>query len=372
LNNITVMSVAYNTIQGSKAICEDSSHAIKIGNTFLLHLADGHGGDIGKECAEFCITTGQKQVESYPKDYYSWTEEQWKACAVRDMDELHFSFRKKYEDLVYPGNTIPYRVDENGILWNGHSAVHGGSTYSRVLVFPIDTGFRTVVFQVGDSNVFVNGTCVSEDDSASSERHFTRIKETIPEHMRLVQVYDQSNQKYYKCLCPLIFTSDGIRDPTYTNDIWNKKHYFHASNAKFQVATYFVSQQQNYNIQTCITMGSSIGDYYAHPQGLTHHCTVKIIDTETMPHIYMATDGSTDSLNKDNQWTSRKCGNIGGVNMTEFISAYNITPIQPDIDMEIRNQRVCQMLIEHGVKVREISKELFGSLDDISEVILLP
>lgn len=361
--------------KGSKMTCEDAARVDTIApDTFLLQVADGHGGDIGKDCAEYCVQKGHEQILALPADYPSWTKEQWQTHADTTMDEMHQSFLQKYLDTVWPGDYKPYRVDQQGVLWRGPIVVHGGSTYSRVLVFPIDTGFRTVILQVGDSDIYVNGVCQSEDASAYSQMHYDRIQATIPANMRLMQVYDQSNVRL-KQLCAPVFKKDGTRDPYYTEDVWNKKKNLHPSNAKYDVATYYVSQAANSHIHTCIAMGASIGDYYAQCQGVTHRGTVKIIDTPTVPHVYVASDGATDLLNKDEIWTSPRQGTIGGVDMKPLMEKHGImSPCPEGVDLVARQTAIQRMVEEHVEQVHCVAGELFGMrhIDDSSEAVLIP
>jgi hypothetical protein len=357
--------------KGSKR-CEDAASANRLEDAVLLQVSDGHG-ELGEECAAFCIQNGYKQVTDLPFGHREWTEEEWKTCADRHMDELHDSYRQHVLTKEQFGQK-KYKVNDEGVIFtNSDMVVHGGATYTRVYVFPTPTGFRTVIFQVGDSNVFVNGECMSEDDSATSQKHYDRIKATIPENKRLLQVFDQECNKYQKYMCPKIFLEDGTRDPYYIDKWWNKVKGLRAANAKLDPSTYFVSQQNN--LQTCIAMGSSIGDYYAHPQGITNRAIVKIIDTPTTPHIYLATDGATDLLNKENVWKSPSQGSIGGVDMKPFMEKYGlVSPSPSDVDIESRQEKVQMMLQEHVEKVHCMAGELFGMthIDDISEVVLIP
>ena len=347
--------------QGNKKYNEDACATMTIGNAHLVMVGDGHGNDgEGIECATYCIEQGQKQISGLPAEYTSWTKEQWQEQTDRDMDELHNGYR------VHCASKPNRRIDGNVVRNMYGGAVHSGSTFTRVLVFPIASGFRTVIVQVGDSDVYVNGECVSKDDSPLSAAHYLRIQSTIPQKDRLLQVYNIASNSFHKYANPLVFLKDGTKDPVYESNPWS--HGLHPCSADYTPATYFVSQPHQRD-ETCIAMGSSIGDFYAHVQGLTNRCEVQVMDTPTMPFIMVASDGALDTLNKEKKWCSPRKGDCGGVLRLQekCIGAAHGSE-------EERKKNVQGEVEKHVQLVRDIACELFGKggVDDISVAILLP
>jgi len=344
-------------LQGNKKYNEDACATMTIGNTQILMVADGHGHDgEGLECATYCIDQGQKQISvllssQLTADYTSWTREQWQEQTDRDMDELHNGYR------VHCSSKPNRRVDGNVVRDMYGGAVHSGSTFTRVLVFPVDSGFRTVIAQVGDSDVYVNGECVSKDDSPLSAAHYQRIQSTIPENERLLQVYNISTNSFHKYTNPRVFLKDGTKDPVYEKNPW--AYGLHPCSADYTPATFFVSQPHQRD-ETCIAMGSSIGDFYAHSQGLTNRCEVQLINTPKMPFIMVASDGAWDSLNKEKKWCTPRKGDCGGVLRLQE-KCMSSVEVQGEVEKHVR-------------LVREIGCELFGKggVDDISVAVLLP
>jgi hypothetical protein len=91
--------------KGSKK-CEDAASANRLEDAILLQVSDGHS-ELGEECAAFCIQNGFTQVTALPSGHREWTEEEWKTCADRHMDDLHDYYRQHVLANLYASVRVP-------------------------------------------------------------------------------------------------------------------------------------------------------------------------------------------------------------------------------------------------------------------------
>ncbi|ETO22567.1 hypothetical protein RFI_14627 [Reticulomyxa filosa] len=91
----------------------------------------------------------------------------------------------------------------------------------------------------------------------------------------LLFVYDQANMTR-KYDCPLVFLEDGTKDPKYVKNPWG--YNLRPTNVRYDPAAYAVSPFGVTNDVTCIAMTRSLGDFYAHQFGLSHHPDLTFYD----------------------------------------------------------------------------------------------
>ncbi|MES1907093.1 MAG: hypothetical protein MHM6MM_000277 [Cercozoa sp. M6MM] len=228
-------------------------------------------------------------------------------------------------------------IDDKGVVRKcTGSPVHGGTTATIVVVVQ-DLRSRTahvICANVGDSNAFLfarNGADgaaaeLSESDSTTSSVNPQQVRveprelsvdhgpDSTEEYRRVCAlseeeyphklqfVYDRQDviRKY---LCPRVFLPDdrGVKDDKYLQHPW--RHGLRPTNARYDPAVYAVSPACVGSDTTCIAMTRALGDFYAHPFGLT--CvpsvtlhTLRVVRDDPFV-IALGTDGVWDCFKFD-------------------------------------------------------------------------
>ena len=339
-------------VKGSK-VNEDAALAFEEKNTFTLSIADGHGqkGE-GMECSLFCMKQSRLFTEwLLQQPFREWTEEKWITECTSHYQKTHDEYRLICAyDSAYAKE--PRTIDNNIVRSLSGKAIHSGSTYSRTFTFPFEDGYRTILSHVGDSDIYINGVCMSEDTSPLNVKTFHRLQ-SFPEKERLEFIYNSpgltipEKQKQ----CPRIYDTDGTK-----KNIDSSFRLIY-SNARYIPSTYFISPE-HYIDNVCIAMSSSIGDYYAHAIGLTCIPVVKIIDTKQLPSIVIGSDGAWDLIDGNEIWKD-DLFYLGGVDMQLSRKKHN--SIQKAVEEQI-------------FQLRRLAHLKFGSfdIDDISLSVLFP
>ena len=306
----------------------------------------------GLECATYCITESKAWLTEQLS--HEWSTIDWTLVAPLLTERLHNGYRTVC--ATKPFFWGPRFVDAQGIVRDLHGmAIHSGSTFSMAIVFPWEAGFRTVVIQVGDSDVFVNGACVECDHTPLSQSEFMRIQ-SFPAETRLQLTYHMKQS-------PLVFLPSGEYDPRFYNVKWAQPWRWNSgitpTNAKYQPGSYAKSPASARDLVQ-IGMTRAIGDFYAHPCGMTHVPHVTILDHPTRPSVFMASDGAWDTIDVNHQWVGTK-GTLGGVDLT------------PRYETIQQQGQSTEFLVEQLVEeLYELSREKFGDqIDDISVAVLL-
>lgn len=313
----------------------------------VLCLADGHGtkGE-GLDCASHCVEFAMEWVKSlFSKD---WDTINWDICSADLTKHMHDTYRIKCAEK-YPRRTI-----ENGVVIDpidDDGAVHSGSTFSQVLVFPWKGGFRTVTIQVGDSDIYVNGTCIECEHSALNPSEFVRLK-SYPESERHRLVFNTFG-------FPDVFLPTGEYDPKYYKKdapskpyMWKWTNGITPSCAKYTPGVYTFSPATASYV-TRIAMTRAIGDFYANAGGVITTPHVTVIDTPNLPKVCIGSDGAWDTIDNSERWVGK------------------------GIDIGVDDFKVIDDL-EHVLQVRidmlhTLAIEKFGEkVDDISLAVLLP
>lgn len=359
---------AHFTLKGSKPYNEDAANAYTMDTPLDAHadtppyvhvitVADGHGvGGEGLECAVHCQSESKRWVTTL-LTRSDWKTMDWTHEATLLTAHLHSSYREVCVTKKDYG--VARIVDEQGIVRKDdeeNSAVHSGSTFSMALVFPWEGGYRRVTIQVGDSDIFVNGECIECDHSPLSKTEWTRLQ-SYPEASRLQMTFNSARSS-------LVFLPNGEYNPAHYNAKWGATPWrwdsgISPANAKYQPGTYAKSPAGTRDI-TIIGMTRSIGDFYAHPQGMTTEPHVTVADHPTCPSVFIASDGAFDSMNTGNQWVSAKKP-LGGVDLS---AKYAVAQ---------QSGKTIDFVVETLVHdLNGLAKELFGQSDDISVAVLLP
>ena len=282
------------SLQGSKRYNEDACVAYEDRNTFTLTVADGHGhSGEGSDCASHCVLKSQLFTnEILNSDYALWDESKWVELCTEHYTHVHNSYR----NFCIEKDASRF-IDEFGIVQKKKgSPVHSGSTYSRTFTFPVSNGFRTVISYVGDSEIWINGMSMYEDQSPLSESVQERLK-VIPESDRMIAVYDKPNEIIQHL--PRVFI-DGKKDMKYVSNPGD--YNLVPCNARYEPSSYFISPPHLDYMK--LGMASSIGDFYCNRMGLSFKPIVHVINTDTIPFIVMASDGVWNTMDKNCIWKS--------------------------------------------------------------------
>ena len=364
---MSTAQLAHFTLKGSKPYNEDAAdvytfsapvdaHADTPLYVHVVTVEDGHGvGGEGLECANHCKTESKKWMSTL-LSRSDWKTMDWTHESTLLTAHLHASYREVCATKKDYG--VERSVDHDIVRKDDKekSAVHSGSTFSMALVFPWEGGFRCVTVQVGDSDIFVNGKCVECDHSPLSKDEWVRLQ-SYPEASRLQLTFNASRT-------PLVFLPNGEYNPAYYNAKWGATPWrwdsgITPTNAKYQPGVYAKSPYGARDT-TMIGMTRSIGDFYAHAQGMTTEPHVTVSDHSTCPSVFIASDGAFDTMNTDNIWVSKK-QSLGGVDLSTRYAATQ------------QSGGTLVTVVETLVhELNGLAKELFGQSDDISVAVLLP
>ena len=352
--------VGYAIRQGSKMYNEDAVQAVTLlgqhstapAYVHLLIVADGHGYDgHGKLCADFCVAAATNWMKGFLSVEMNWETFDWKFAATGLTEQMHETFREVLCNAA-PNRTIvePYNVvcATDGF----REAIHSGSTFSMTITFPVGDKFRTIPIQVGDSDIYINGVRVNCDHTPLNVEEYRRIQK-LPEEIRGSLLFDT------KGLNDHIFMEDGNYNPKFYNPMWPRAPWRWSKEltpncAKYTPGTYLVSSNL---YPTKLACTRSIGDFYAHVHGVTHEPYVgDAIDTETCPHITVASDGAFDTIDANDQWV--------------FLNK-RVFPVHISIDEQ---NSVMDVVTERVDILYELYVEKFGAkhVDDISMCVLHP
>jgi serine/threonine protein phosphatase PrpC len=354
-----ITMLAHSTKQGSKGFNEDAAgtqtirapeHAHLSAPSFVhvLTVADGHGlrGE-GLDCSTHCVDFAMNWVKTL--FYQDWETVDWEKCSADMTQLMHDTYRDKCV-AKYPRRSIV-----NGVVYDpleDDGAVHSGSTFSHVLVFPWKDGFRTVAIQVGDSDIYVNGHQVECDHSPLNPSEFQRLQ-SFPESERHRLVFNKPDY-------PEVFLPTGEYDPAFYDKNAKSKPYLWKwttglvpSCAKYTPGVYTRSPPTaEYN--TCMGMTRAIGDFYANAGGVITTPQVSIMDTAVLPEVCIGSDGAWDTIDNSERWIGK------GINMgvNDFIHIID--------DLET-------VLMVRVDALRALAIEKFGkNVDDISLAVLRP
>jgi serine/threonine protein phosphatase PrpC len=105
----------------------------------------------------------------------------------------------------------------------------------------------------------------------------------------------------------------------------------------------------------------AIGDFYAHPYGLTTEPQVYVTDTATCPSVFVASDGAWDTINSNDLWVDSTGVVLGSVDLSKLVLEKSI--------QEVVKERV-EELYSLYIDLFQMGHELH--VDDISVAVLMP
>ena len=345
------------TLQGTKAYNEDASLSITLTPRFhhastpawltIAGVNDGHGHNgEGLDCAEFCkqrtVDWGQQLLDTET----NWDSINWEEYATRFTQKMHDEYR------VFCSQKNKRVINDNIVLSSFGQAVHSGSTFSMVLLYPLAVGYRLVVVQVGDSDIAVNGNVIDCDHSPLNPSEFMRVQSLDP-NRRFNVFYDTPSHFKYE-----VFNPDGTFNPEFCNESlnghqrWNWNKGLRPCCAKYIPGTYAKSPA-SFPHETSISMTRSIGDYYAHAVGLTCEPYVQVMDLQEIPTVVIASDGVWDTCDSQNKWKDAQ---------KEHFS----------LEVKVESEQTLKQAVQtHCENLHKYSKSLFGKqVDDISIAVI--
>jgi serine/threonine protein phosphatase PrpC len=350
--------LAYSIKQGAKPYNEDAAgtetihapeHAHPSAPAFIhvLTLADGHGSKgEGLDCSTHCVDFGMNWAKTL--FYHDWDTIDWEKAASDMTQMMHDTYRDTCV-AKYPRRTIV-----NGVVcdpFEEDEAVHAGSTFSQVIVFPWKDAFRTVAIQVGDSDIYVNGKCINCDHSPLNPSEFERLK-SFPESERHQLVFNKAGY-------PHVYLPNGEYDPKFYNKNGPSKPYMWKwatglipSCAKYTPGVYTKSPATALYL-TAIAVTRAIGDFYANAGGLITTPQVTVMDTEALPEVCLGSDGAWDTIDNSDQWVGK------GMSMEVCITKEGAleTVLKERVDLL------------HALSIEKFGKD---KIDDISLAVLRP
>jgi hypothetical protein len=351
--------LAYCIKQGSKPFNEDAAgaktciaqedaHPSAPAFIHVVTLADGHGtkGE-GLDCSTHCVDFGMNWVNSL--FYLDWETLNWEKVSSDMTQLMHDTYREKCVAKY------PRRYIEDGVVcdpFDESGAVHSGSTFSQVIVFPWKDTIRTVCIQVGDSDIYVNGKCVECDHSALNPSEFERLK-SFPESERHQLVFNKAGY-------PLVYLPNGEYNPEFYNKngpskphMWKWDTGIIPSCAKYTPGVYTRSPATAVYL-TALGMTRAIGDFYANAGGVVTTPLVSIMDTPAIPQVCIGSDGAWDTIDNSERWVGK------GINM--------------DVRISVKKGTLEDVLKERIDMLHTLAIEKFGkkTVDDISLAVLLP
>jgi len=283
--------------------------------------------------------------------------------------KMHLSIREFFEEnemsnRVKTKLSIENIVDEKGVVRDSSGfPIRGGTTASICVVVNTNAKRQCICANVGDSDALLfplsqtylpgeqsNNAHLSADHGANSYREFLRIKR-LPESqfpVKLKFVYDIDSVKN-RYDCPSVFLRNGAKDPKYLTSSW--RHDVRPTNIRKDPAVYAVTPRGVSKDATCIAMTRSLGDFYAHPFGITWEpdvCIKKLeLDIEWL--IAVGSDGVWDC------WKFHEFG----IAATAAVRKYENNLLKATNDL--------------GKRTLKIAKKMFGkrNYDDISLSLLL-
>lgn len=350
--------LAYSIKQGAKSFNEDAAgtqtihapeHAHPSAPAFVhvVTLADGHGSKgEGLDCSTHCVDFGMNWVNTL--FYKDWETIDWEKVCGEMTQLMHDTYRDKCV------GKYARRTNENGVVYDPleeDGAVHSGSTFSQVLVFPWKDGFRTITIQVGDSDIYVDGKCIECDHSPLNPSEFQRLK-SYPESERHLLVFNKPGY-------PEVFLPNGEYDPKFYNKngpskphMWKWNTGIIPSCAKYTPGVYTHSPATA-TYSTNLGMTRAIGDFYASAGGVITTPHVTVMDKAILPEVCIGSDGAWDTIDNSERWVGK--GIDMGVSLLKEGTLETMLKVRVD------------ML--HTLAIEKFGKNV---VDDISLAVLLP
>lgn len=361
--------------QGGKPINEDCkltwispNKLVKVGGVF-----DGHGGINGLLASYFCTIKMTELLDNITDTCEKKSPNEWAEFLSHAFEIMHIELKQLFveqpREILSQIREFKFksredrRIDFKGIVRDeANQAVHGGTTATICVNTIFENTSYVITANCGDSEAFIinldspnNPNEITTSHSADNAEEYKRIRDLDPEKYpkKLLLVYDQIHV-YDKYKSPQVFNLDGSKVSKYVDNPWKSEFKLQPSTVRYDPATYAVSPE-NYDQRdkTCISFTRTIGDFYAHPLGLTYIPTIKISEI-TDPNKEFVVIGS------DGIWDCWKYEEFS----TEFVSKY--------IQMNQNQNKLTNTLIHMMEKSEKKANELFGTKhrDDQTIVVM--
>lgn len=288
--------------RGAKSNNEDAAFAYDYGKFRVAAVFDGHGGKNGMLAANVGKDVTARYFEKVRDSCVEWSEDVWKSKMEDFFLHCHDSIRCAFVEQLASDSEGGHEVDDKGVVRRPNGfPVHGGTTATLCVVVDLcdEEGSLVICANVGDSDgILVTGdelSSLTTDHGPDSSAEFLRIK-NLDSNMfptKLLFVYDDPT-KFRKHECPLVFEDSGEKVTLYTKDPWG--HGLRPTNVRYDPAVYAISPVGISKDMTCIAMTRSLGDFYAHPFGLTCSPSVNIrrVPPQQRFSIILGSDGVWD------------------------------------------------------------------------------
>jgi serine/threonine protein phosphatase PrpC len=367
--------------KGSKSSNEDAEFTwISLNSiTVIGAVFDGHGGHNGLLASFYCKNLLQAELDKVADVCETWSPSTWSEFLTKFYELAHNGFRAilfNQPNEIF--SFIPefrykskeYRtIDLKGVVRDqSNDPVHGGTTATIIVNTFYESTSYLITSNCGDSEAFVVGLDKPDEPIELTKSHspddvdeFERIRDLDLEKYpkKLLFVYDQNNV-HPKYNCSQVFNPDGSKIQKYVDNPWKKEYNLHASTVRYDPSVYAVSPR-DYNLQdkTCIAITRAIGDFYAHPLGLTYIPTITIseITNPASKLIVIASDGIWDC------WKYEEFS-------TEFANKYTLF-----VQNQNASTNPIESVLDHIMAITETkANQLFGSnsRDDQTMVIIKP
>jgi serine/threonine protein phosphatase PrpC len=301
--NMSKNNIFQNAVQGAKQYQEDSYFSFESPNKLITvgGIFDGHGGMNGMIASNAARDHSLQYFDLAKTKCEEWGVENWRANLLQLFEEIHEKIRE-----VLREQSLDRIVDEKGVVRSGMgNPVHGGCTGSIIVQKLNADGSSTFISaNVGDSTALL---CFTDETPEEPKYHMLTVKHDT-NHEEFLRIRDLPSEQYptklmfvydvikiqRKYECPLIFNEAGEKDEKYKKDPWNNG--LRPVNVRMEVGAYAVTPKDIYMDSTCIAVTRALGDFYAHPFGLTHKPSITVYELPAKRSciVTVASDGIWD------------------------------------------------------------------------------
>lgn len=304
--------------RGSKSKNEDFvfQYQSSDGSVSAVGVFDGHGvSAFATRASKFSACWARAWLISEENnDIHSWTLETWnnKFCSL--FQQMHVQLRRQFKMIETKmrnrqnnSKSLGNLIDNQGIIRNiKGQPIHGGTTATICVVLTKDGVHKYITAHVGDSeavffeteNHKVKFKTITEGHRALNPKEFKRVRNLPSDKYpkKLQFVYDVGGIKDDE-LFPRIYLPNGIPNEKITNE--PNKYGLYPSNIRQEAATYCINPPGSSD-RIRLANTRAIGDYYAHPFGLTYLPDVQINVVSSKPNLnwglLVASDGVWDVM----------------------------------------------------------------------------
>jgi serine/threonine protein phosphatase PrpC len=307
--------------QGAKSLQEDAVLVHHASDKLVIAAVfDGHGGSLGRLASQTAAQSLPNLVQAHYPQLVDYDKDQWNNALESIFKDLHQEIANAFlKESNQTGGSLRERLKAKGLVTNDEQKlqhedknyrdsdgvirrpngypVHGGTTATVCILVQKQDRVVLVTANVGDSDAILvhagnSWERLSVDHGPDRKSEFLRIQ-ALDLKSKLLFVYDKEGV-YRKYECPLVFLPDGTKNPIFVQDPWS--HGLRPTNVRYDPAVYAVTPPEIITDATCIAMTRSLGDFYAHPFGLSTEPSVdyRELSLDGSYAIALATDGVWD------------------------------------------------------------------------------